>query len=164
MARHAGPASVMAVVVACGAGLFGAPQARADNARLNKHVYYGVYKLQQDVGCATEIRANPKLQLAAEWHAKDMVGNQRLDGDVGSDGSSTQDRVRRAGYDGVAGETVAIKPSLAINNLDVIRQWYYRADYYGIMTDCRNVDIGVWSENSLTRSVVVAVYGQGEKQ
>jgi hypothetical protein len=29
-----------------------------------------------------------------------------------------------------------------------------------IMSDCANTAIGVWSENSLDRSVVVAVYGQ----
>jgi hypothetical protein len=28
------------------------------------------------------------------------------------------------------------------------------------MQDCANTAIGVWSENSLSRSVVVAVYGQ----
>jgi hypothetical protein len=28
------------------------------------------------------------------------------------------------------------------------------------MQDCRNTAIGVWSENSLDRTVVVAVYGQ----
>ena len=31
------------------------------------------------------------------------------------------------------------------------------------MSDCSNVDIGVWSENRLPdRSVVVAVYGKGD--
>lgn len=31
---------------------------------------------------------------------------------------------------------------------------------FAIMSDCRNTAIGVWSENSVDRSVVVAVYGQ----
>ena len=152
-----------ATAVACGIAVCSAPQAHADNTRLNKSVYQAVYKLQNDAGCAIDIRINPKLRLAAEWQAKDMIDNPSIDGDIGSDGSTAQDRATRAGYNGAAVETVAINPSLAINNLDVIRQWYYRADYYGIMTDCRNVDIGVWSENSLSRSAVVAVYGQGDK-
>lgn len=41
-----------------------------------------------------------------------------------------------------------------------MNQWYYRPDYMAIMSDCANTQIGVWSENSLDRSVVVAVYGQ----
>ena len=59
-------------------------------------------------------------------------------------------------------ETVAINPALAINNLDVINQWYYNPVYFAIMSDCANTAIGVWSGNSLNRSVVVAVYGQPE--
>ena len=57
-------------------------------------------------------------------------------------------------------QTVAINASLAINNLDVINQWYYDPRSFGIMSDCANTLIGVWSANSLDRSVVVAVYGQ----
>jgi hypothetical protein len=55
---------------------------------------------------------------------------------------------------------VAINPAPAINNLDVIKQWYYKAADLAIMQDCANTVVGVWSENSLDRSVVVAVYGQ----
>ena len=55
---------------------------------------------------------------------------------------------------------MAINPALAINNLDVIKQWYYKAADLAIMQDCANTVVGVWSENSLDRSVVVAVYGQ----
>ncbi len=49
---------------------------------------------------------------------------------------------------------------MANNNLDVINQWYYNPAYMAIMSDCANTAIGVWSANSLDRSVVVAVYGQ----
>jgi hypothetical protein len=55
---------------------------------------------------------------------------------------------------------VAINPASAINNLDVLNQWYYNPAYFAIMSDCTNTAIGVWSENSLDRSVVVAVYGR----
>lgn len=55
---------------------------------------------------------------------------------------------------------MAINPALAINNVDVINQWYNDPRAFAIMSDCRNTVIGVWSENSLDRSVVVAVYGQ----
>lgn len=83
-----------------------------------------------------------------------------LDGDLGSDGSTPQSRAAAAGFVGRVSQTVAINPALAINNLDVIQQWYYDPRAYAIMSDCANTTIGVWSENSLDRSVVVAVYGQ----
>ena len=89
-----------------------------------------------------------------------MLNNRNLDGDIGSDGSSVQDRARAAGYNGTVAETVAIQPSLAINNLDILANWYYRSDYYAIMSNCANTQIGVWSANSPDRSVAVAVYGQ----
>ena len=59
-------------------------------------------------------------------------------------------------------ETVAINPALAISGIELINQWYHRPDYYAIMADCSNVDIGVWSENLIDRTVVVAVYGKGD--
>ncbi len=70
------------------------------------------------------------------------------------------DRAEAAGFRGAVSQTVAINPALAINNVDVINQWYHDPRALAIMSDCRNSAIGVWSENSLDRSVVVAVYGQ----
>jgi hypothetical protein len=69
-------------------------------------------------------------------------------------------RAEAAGFKGRVFQTVAINPALAINNLDVLNQWYYNPAYMAIMSDCANTAIGVWSENSLDRSVVVPVYGQ----
>ena len=60
----------------------------------------------------------------------------------------------------VVAQTVAINPALAINGVEIINQWYYRPDYMAIMSNCANSKMGVWSVNSLDRSVVVAVYGQ----
>ena len=61
---------------------------------------------------------------------------------------------------GTVAETVAINPALAISGIEILNQWYYRPDYMAIMSNCANTQIGVWSENSLDRTVVVAVYGQ----
>lgn len=158
LARIATGAMVLLPVVA----LATPAVAQADNSRLNKSVVANVITLQSQAGCQSTIKINPKLRLAAQWHTDDVLNNHDLDGDIGSDGSTTQDRARNAGYTGTVSETVAINPALAINNLEILNQWYYRADYYKIMTDCSNVDIGVWSENSLDRSVVVAVYGRGD--
>lgn len=137
-----------------------APAAAADNARLNSGVVANVYTVQHQAGCTTDIKISPALRLAAQRHADDVVNNRALPGDLGSDGSTPQSRATAAGFNGKAVQTVAINDSLAINNLDVINQWYYDPASFAIMSDCANTFIGVWSANSLDRSVVVAVYGQ----
>ena len=137
-----------------------APTVNADNQRLNNGVVTNVGTIKSQAGCPTNLKVSQQLRLAAEWHASDVLNNRNLDGDVGSDGSREQDRARAAGYKGVVAETVAIHPALAINNLDIMSNWYYRPDYFAIMSNCANTEIGVWSENSLDRSVAVAVYGQ----
>lgn len=137
-----------------------APLAGADNSRLNNGVIANVYTIQHQAGCTTDIRSNPALGLAAQWHARDLLNNRALDGDTGSDGSTPQSRSAAAGFTGRVAQTVAFMPALAINNVDVINQWYNDPRSLAIMSDCMNTAIGVWSENSLDRSVVVAVYGQ----
>jgi uncharacterized protein YkwD len=137
-----------------------APTANADNNRLNNGVAQSVYVVKHQAGCTTDLAPNPALELAAQWHAEDALNNRVLDGDIGSDGSTVQDRARAAGYSGTAAETVAIMPSIAINGIDVLGNWYYRPDYFAIMSNCANTQIGVRSVNSPDRSVLVAVYGQ----
>jgi uncharacterized protein YkwD len=142
------------------AAAVGAASAHADNKRLNDGVAVNVYTIQHQHGCQTDLKVNPQLRLAAQWYADDILNNRDLDGDVGSDGSTVQDRANAAGFKGIAAQTVAINPALAINGVEIMNQWYYRPDYMAIMSNCANSQIGVWSENSLDRSVVVAVYGQ----
>jgi uncharacterized protein YkwD len=137
-----------------------APAAHADNKRLNDGVAQNVYTIQHQAGCTTNLSLNPKLQLAAQWHTDDVLNNRSLDGDLGSDGSTPQDRANASGFRGKVAETVAINPALAISGIELINQWYYNPDYLAIMRDCANTVIGVWSESLLDRTVVVAVYGQ----
>jgi uncharacterized protein YkwD len=141
-------------------GALVAAPANADNARLNNGVVVNVDTIKKHAGCTTDLHINPQLQMAAQRHTIDVLNNRDLDGDLGSDGSTVQDRARGAGYNGTVAETVAINQSLSINNLDIMGNWYNRPDYYAIMSNCANTQIGVWSENSVDRSVVVAVYGQ----
>jgi hypothetical protein len=136
------------------------PVAHADNKRLNDSVVANVYTVQHQAGCSTDLKINLKLQLTAQWHANDVLNHADLDGDIGSDGSTVQDRARAAGYNGTVAETVAVHPALAINNMNIMGNWYWRPDYYAIMANCANTQIGVWSVNSLNRSIAVAVYGQ----
>jgi hypothetical protein len=148
---------VLAVV---GGAVVAMPAANADNVRLNNSVVANVYTVQHQAGCTNNVVINPQLRLAAEWQANDVLNNRALDGDIGSDGTTPQDRGNNAGYRGVVSETVAINPALAINGVDIMNQWYYRPDYMAIMSNCANSQMGVWSVNSLDRSVAVAVYGQ----
>ena len=149
--------STLAFAVA--AGLTAAP-AYADNNRLNNSVIADVYAAQRQAGCTNDIRINPQLQLAAQRHTHDVVANRNLDGDNGSDGSTAQDRANAAGYRGNVAETVAINQSIAISGNDLLNRWYYNPAYKAIMSNCANSQMGVWSENSPDRTVVVAVYGQ----
>jgi hypothetical protein len=91
-----------------------APDARADNKRLNDGVVANVYTVQHQEGCTNNVHINPALRLAAQWHAVDVLNNTALDADLGSDGSTVQDRAAAAGYRGTVAETVAINPALAI--------------------------------------------------
>jgi uncharacterized protein YkwD len=147
------------VIVAAGTVL-GAPSANADNKRLNDGVVANVYTVQHQAGCTNDVKKNPQLQLAAQWHTDDVMNNRNLDGDIGADGSTAQSRAEAAGYRGNVAETVAINPALAISGIELINQWYYNPAYFAIMSNCANSQIGVWSANSLDRTVVVAVYGQ----
>lgn len=153
-------AGVVGAVAVLGGAVMGTPTAAADNKRLNDGVVANVYTVQHQHGCTNDVKINPQLQLAAQWHTDDVLNNRELDGDIGSDGSTPQGRAAAAGFNGTVAETVAINPALAINGVEIMNQWYYRPDYMAIMSDCGNSQIGVWSENSLDRSVVVAVYGK----
>jgi uncharacterized protein YkwD len=147
------------VAAATSTAFIAAPSAGADNKRLNNSIVANIYTIQKQAGCTTAIRINPQLRLAAQWHTEDVLNNRSLDGDIGSDGSSVQNRAEAAGYRGPVAETVEINPALAISGLDLLNRWYYNPDYLAIMQNCANTEVGVWSENSLERTVVVAVYG-----
>jgi len=157
------PLTLPALAVVAVGTMLGPPAARADNKRLNDGVVANVYTIQHQAGCTNDVKINPQLQLAAQWHATDVLNNRNVDADIGSDGSTPQARANAAGYQGRVAETVAVNPALAISGVELINQWYYNPAYYAIMATCANTQIGVWSENRLDRTVVVAVYGQPER-
>jgi uncharacterized protein YkwD len=136
------------------------PTGRADNSRLNNSVVSNAYTVQRQAGCTNDLKVNPQLRLAAQWHTDDVLTNRNPDGDIGSDGSTPQDRANAAGFHGRVAQTIAINPALAISGIELINLWYYNADYLAVMRDCANTAIGVWSGNSLDSTVVVAMYGQ----
>ena len=136
------------------------PPAHADNRRFNNDVVANVFTIQHQAGCTNNVITNAQLRLAAQWHTLDVLNNRDLDGDIGSDGSTPQDRANAAGFRGAVDETVAINPAIAISGIELLSQWYYNPAYMAIMQNCANTEMGVWSENSLDRTVVVAVYGR----
>jgi len=155
-----GRIAIAALAFLIGVAILTEPAAVADNKRLNDSVVQDVYTLHRQDGCAGGVKIDKRLQLAAQWHSDDVLNNRALEGDVGSDGSTPQDRAAAAGYRGKVSETVAVNPAMAISGIELINTWYYNPDYLAIMRNCANTDMGVWSENQLDRTVVVAVYGQ----
>jgi uncharacterized protein YkwD len=153
--------SAVLTAALCGAALCAA-EAHADNKRLNDGVVANVYQAQHQAGCTNDVKINPRLQLAAQWHAVDLLNNRSLNGDDGSDGSTPQERENAAGFHGKAAETVAVNPAMAISGIELLNQWYGDPVDRAIMSNCANSQIGVWSENAPDRTVVVAVYGQPE--
>lgn len=136
------------------------PTAAADNRRFNSSVVENVYAMQHQAGCENDLNVSPELLLAAEWHARDLMANRNLNADIGTDGSTPQQRADAAGFRGAVAQTVAIHPALAMSGIELINLWYHNPVYHAIMADCTHTKIGVWSENSLDRTVVVAVYGR----
>lgn len=149
--------SILVLVVTVG---LTAPGAHADNARLNDSVIADIFAVQHQAGCTNDVISNAQLRLAAQWHTLDVLENRDLVGDIGSDGSTPQDRANAAGYHGTVAETVAINPAMAISGIELINQWHYNPDYHAMMADCAYTAVGVWSDNTVDRTVVVAVYGQ----
>jgi hypothetical protein len=123
--------AVMTAVTALGVGaMVATPAAHADNRRLNDGVVANVYTVQQQAGCTNDLKINPQLRLAAQWHTNDVLNNRDRDGDIGSDGSTSQDRANAAGFHGRVAETVAINPALAISGIELVNQWYYNPAYH----------------------------------
>jgi uncharacterized protein YkwD len=127
---------------------------------LNSSVFGNIYTAQQLNGCTTEPRLDGRLVDAARRHTLDVLDHDDVNGDIGSDGSTVQDRARDAGFPGRAVETIAVNPALAISGIEILNQWWPDPVSRATMQDCSNTSIGVWSENSINRTVVVAVYGQ----
>lgn len=158
-ARHYATTLLAVALLAAGTSV-STPTANADNKRLNESVFVNIFTAQRQNDCTSEPRLDGRLVDAARRHTLDVRDHREVNGDIGSDGSTPQDRANAAGFVGRVAQTVAINPALAISGIEILAQWYYDPVSLAIMQDCSNTAIGVWSENSLDRSVVVAVYGQ----
>jgi uncharacterized protein YkwD len=160
---HHRSTTLSALFTMTASAVLNAPPGHADNKRLNDGVVANVYTVQHQAGCTNDIRINRQLQLAAQQHSLDVLNNRNLNDDIGSDGSTPQDRANAAGFQGKVAETVATNPAVAISGVELLRQWYYNPADLAIMSSCANTQIGVWSENSPDRTVVVALYGQPDR-
>lgn len=107
-----------------------------NNSRLNQSLAANVYTIQHLAACTNDVNLTPTLQLAAQWHTVDVLNNRALNGDIGSDGSTPQDRANAAGFPGIVAETVAINPALATSGIELINQLYNNPAYLAIMRDC----------------------------
>jgi uncharacterized protein YkwD len=134
---------VLAVLATC--DLAEPPAASAGNKRFNDRVVANVYTSQHQAGSKNNLTINPQLRPVAQWHTDDVLNNAALDGDIGTDGSTAQDRANATGVKESATETVAINPTLAMTGIEFLNQWYYNPDEMAIMSNCANPQMGVWS-------------------
>ena len=153
-------AAATALVMPSTAILVNACDAHADNQRLNYGVFTNISEAQKLNGCQVDPHKDGRLIEAARRHSLDVRNNPAVNDDIGSDGSTPGDRAAAAGFVGKVSETIAINPAVAISGIEILNQWWYDPASRATMQDCRNTAIGVWTENSLGRTVVVAVYGQ----
>lgn len=161
LTKSVGTLTCTVLAAGCAAAtMVAAPVANADNKRLNNSVFVNIFTAQRQNGCTTNPRLDGRLVDAARRHALDALNNTNINGDDGSDGSTPASRARDSGFDGKVSETVAVNPALAISGVEILNQWWNDPPSRAIMQDCGNTAIGVDSENTLTRTVVVAVYGQ----
>jgi uncharacterized protein YkwD len=120
---RAGAALVLAVTL-LGSTVLAVPFAHADNSRQLRSIFIDIYTAQQRAGCKTDPRLDSRLVEAARLHTLDVLGNRDLNGDIGSDGSTPQDRANGQGFSGKVAQTVAINPALAISDVEILNQWW----------------------------------------
>lgn len=66
-------------------------------------MFANIYTAQRRNGCTTEPRLDGRLVDAARRDTLDVLNNHDINGDVGSDGSTPQDRANAAGFRGKVG-------------------------------------------------------------
>jgi uncharacterized protein YkwD len=139
----------LCAVVTTALGAAAAFTARADD--VGAAIYDGVNQRRQTCGVIGE---DPRLTVAAQRHANDMMINGIGGGHIGSDGSSPQARIADAGYTR-AGHTSEIvywgtgslaTPSAALD------MWMESPAHRTIILDCTLTAVGVavaWDGNKM---------------
>ncbi|MEV4511427.1 CAP domain-containing protein [Dactylosporangium sp. NPDC049525] len=84
------------------------------------------------------VRMHPQLRAAARAHSADMLTHD-FSRTQGSDGSSAQDRVSKAGYTGFSDELVAKGGDAG----DVVKGWLRDGGDRDVLLDCATKSIGV---------------------
>jgi uncharacterized protein YkwD len=84
------------------------------------------------------LRMHPQLRAAARSHSADMAARD-FSRSQGSDGSSPEDRVGKAGYSGFSDELVAKGGDAG----DVVKSWLRDDDDREILLDCATKSVGV---------------------
>jgi hypothetical protein len=97
-----------------------APAVQSDEERLNYGVVAEMHTVQHQSDCATGVFVHPQLRLANQWNTDDVLTNRNLYGDIGSDGTTQQDRANAARFGGVVAKAAAIYPALAISGCELI--------------------------------------------
>jgi uncharacterized protein YkwD len=136
-------------VFTIGLGMIAESPAGADD--LGTTLYSGVNRLRQTCGT---IGDDPRLTVAAQRHAKDMLRNG-FEGHIGSDGSSPQMRIADAGYPrtGRTGEIVYWGTGSAATPSAALDWWMVSPTHRAIILNCAFNAGGfatAWDGNKMT--------------
>jgi uncharacterized protein YkwD len=123
--------------------------ARADD--LGAAIYNGVNQLRQTCGV---IGDDPRLTVAAQRHADDMLMNSIGGGHIGSDGSSPQARIADAGYTrtGYTSEIVYWGTGSHATPSAALDLWMESPVHRAIILDCAFTAAGfaiAWDRNKI---------------
>ncbi len=108
------------------------------NARLEEQVLALVNNERRRARCDA-VRMDERLRTAARTHSADMALTNHVD-QTGSDGSSPNDRMRKAGYPQALDEILARGPDSA---QEVVRNWLHDRSDRNTILDCDAKAIGV---------------------
>ena len=142
------PFSVCAVVITA-LGAVAGFASRADD--LSAAIYNGVNQLRQTCGV---IGDDPRLTVAAQRHANDLLMNGVDGGHIGSDGSSPQARIADAGYarNAYASEIVYWGTGSHATPSAALDLWMESPPHRAIILDCAFTAAGfaiAWDGNKM---------------
>ena len=112
--------------------------ARADDSVTA--MYSGLNRLRQTCGVIAD---DPRLELAAQRHADDML-KSGVNGHVGSDGSSPRVRIKDAGYTraGRTGEIVLWGTGSSVTPSEALDLWMQSPPHRDIILNCAFTAVG----------------------
>jgi uncharacterized protein YkwD len=143
---------VGAVVLALTAALLGVPAPASADPNPTILTLINQQRAQANPRCKP-LNSSPKLQAAADRHAKDFATNGWRDDHLDSDGTTDQQRAAQAGY---AWADLAENQTMDTSAQGAVNAWMNSPFHKSNMLDCVFTDAGTASSGS----IYVAVFAE----